>query len=186
MSLISSIKEKLLTTVIGRSITSLDAWGSKRWPMGWIKVRRAFSGWKFLVGWVVLETPDILNWFATEFPSVMSGVGLDTYTGEVVKGVGTVLMIVGLIHKWQKFTTPLERRDRSREETVGTTGVINPSEVVAPTVRWPMEVAADNFTKLENEVFLKEFNKRVSDGMPMWSARAEALQIVLEDRKKAG
>jgi hypothetical protein len=205
VKLFGGLKEKIELSVIGRILEKVDAKGSAQWPVGWIKFKRALVGWKFLVGWVFAVTPDILNWMTSTFPGIMHGAGLDPYTAQVVKGVGTVLMIVGAIHKWLKFIEPLERRSEEREDEQAAAVPIAAAEVpkvlfheftpvepaqlhgeepVAPKPEPLPEptIVAPDLSPLESEVFLQELNKRVNNAMPMEQARQEALNSVLKAR----
>lgn len=108
----------LRRSIIMRVIKQIDANGFKKWPVGWIKVRRAAAGWKFVVGYLVYVTPDILQWTSEVLPGLLPAVGLDEYSAPIVRGIGSVLMAVGAVHKFLKFLQPVERRSNVRKAAV--------------------------------------------------------------------
>ena len=110
-------------SIIMRVVRQIDASGFEKWPIGWIKVRRAAAGWKFVIGYLVYVTPDILLWASSTLPGILPAFGIED-EAPIIHGIGSVLMAVGAIDKFLKFLQPVERRkDVRKAEVIEEAGV---------------------------------------------------------------
>lgn len=163
-------KEGIQRNLAMRALDRIDGWGAEKWPLGWVKFRRALDGWKTIVGFVVYWTPDILAWAGDNLPAIIGAFGQEAeQAAPLLKTIGGLLAVVGVVHKAIKFTQPLERRGEER---------------IARLVQVPVRPTSGDsvvkvpLTQLEASVFEAEEAKRARGGAGLETARFEAVVAV--------
>lgn len=153
---------------IMRIIKQIDSAGFKKWPIGWIKVRRAIKGWKLILGAAVFYSPDILLWAQTNFPSILPAFGVED-SAPALKFVGAFLGVVGLIHKGIKFLDPGSvdrRKDKRTAEVIEKVAVV---EEVNKEINKEIENGSIPPGLLTKEDIQREVHHRLQvkkDGLP--------------------
>lgn len=178
-------KESLIQKGVDRLIGQIDSWGSRKWPTGWIRIRRMGIGWKTILGAMLYYTEDITKFAEEWLPGVGQAVGLeDTQVQSVLRGLGGVLFLVGVGDKYVKFTKPIERRQGRRVVTSESGGVyiLSPASAV-PT--GTMMAEARDMTPEERVMFDTTFTAEVRKGNSMEVAREEGWRTVAKARDRA-
>lgn len=170
------LKQNAIQKVVDRSLAALDAWGAKKWPVGWIRVRRAGVGWKTLLGAALFYAPDIMDAADQYVPGLVASLGMDDSKAQAVtKGIGTVLFLIGVADKYLKFTKPIERRVGERVVTSesGRMFVLAPVSAQPKAAPIPVSVALTDEGRV---VFDNVFAAETKKGASLEQARASALE----------
>jgi hypothetical protein len=178
------LKQNAIQMAVDRGLASLDAWGAKKWPVGWIRVRRMGVGWKTLLGAVLFYAPDIMAGADKYAPGIASALGMDDKAAEgAVKAVGTVLFFIGAADKYLKFTKPIERRQGERyvRSESGQYFAISPTSAV-PTV--PSLPVPPMTTPEARVVFDNVLTAETKKGEPLEVAQTSALEAVAKVNPK--
>jgi hypothetical protein len=157
---------------VARMLRDLDSWGSKRWPVQWIRVRRVGVGWKTICGALLFYAPDIMENAERFAPTVVSALGMDDAKAVLVtKWIGMGLFVVGLLDKYLKFNRPIERRVRARSvpSNSGAEFILSPASCVP--VAPPATLAANRMSPAEQVVFDAVFEAEVKRGATLEVAR---------------
>jgi hypothetical protein len=107
MQFLERIRDRVARSTIMYIWKKADDKMSVEHPVGWEKTKKLLSGWKTVVGYLVYETPDILRWAEATLPSLLPAVGVEN-AEPVLRGIGSVLMVVGLLHKLIRFVEPVD------------------------------------------------------------------------------
>jgi hypothetical protein len=168
------LKQNAIQQGVDRGLAALDSWGAKKWPIGWIRVRRMGVGWKTILGLVLMSAPDILNYT----PTFAYAFGLtDEQAQHAVILVGRGLFLIGAADKYLKFTRPIERREGARVVTseTGSRYVLSPVSS-APTA--PTQPVPPGITPEARVVFDNVISAETKKGEPIEVARTSALEAV--------
>ena len=172
------LKQNAIQQGVDRGLAALDSWGAKKWPIGWIRVKRAALGWKVIVGVIVFYTPDILSWAGNNLPSLMGAFGFEAeQAAPLIKTIGAVLAGVGVVHKALKYTDKIERREGARVVTSESGRMFVLSPVSAQPTATPLPLSKD-LTDTGRVVFDSVFTAETKKGEPLEAARDSALQAV--------
>ena len=168
------LKQNAIQQGVDRGLAALDSWGAKKWPIGWIRVRRAGVGWKTIGGLALMYAPDIM----ARAPDVVAAFGLDEKTAAAVVGwVGRGLFLLGVVDKYLKFTKPIERRVGERVVTSESGRMFVLSPVSAQPKATPLPLSKD-LTDTGRVVFDSVFTAETKKGEPLEVARDSALEAV--------
>jgi hypothetical protein len=174
------LKQNAIQQGVDRGLAALDSWGAKKWPIGWIRVRRMGVGWKTIGGVLLMYAPDILE----HVPVVAYAFGLDDAQAKAaVEVIGKGLLFLGLADKYLKFTKPIERRQGERVVTSesGAVYVLSPVSS-APTA--PTQPVPDGITPEAKVVFDNVITAETKKGAPIEVARTSALDAVEKVKPK--
>lgn len=109
------LEQNIAQRVVDKALGTIDAWGAKRWPVAWIRVRRMGLGWKTLLGAALAFAPEITAFAEQYVPAVVYALGMeDAQVQSVLSAVGKALFFIGAADKYLKFTKPIERRHGER------------------------------------------------------------------------
>jgi hypothetical protein len=172
------LKGHFIQKAVDGIFARVDAWGAKKWPVGWIRVRRAGTGWKMIGGFVLMYAPEILD----HVPMVAYAFGLDDAQAKgVVEVVGRILFLIGAADKYIKFTKPIERRSVEREATSesGEVVAVAPAATAVSAMTRP---AVNMLTTEEKVVFDNVFNAEIKKGEFLELASDAAAIAVLKMR----
>lgn len=172
------LKQNAIQKIVDKAFASLDAWGAKRWPVGWIRVRRMGVGWKTILGAVLFYAPDIMTFADQYVPGIVSALGMEDSAAQgVTKAIGTVLFLIGVVGKYIKFTKPIERRQGERVVTSesGRMFVLSPVSAQPSATALPVSV---NLSPDGAVVFDSVFAAETKKGEPLEVARDNALEAV--------
>lgn len=168
------LKQNAIQQGVDKGLAALDSWGAKKWPIGWIRVRRAGVGWKTIGGILLMYAPDILE----HVPVVAYALGLDDAQAKaIVEVIGKGLFFLGLADKYLKFTRPIERRVGERVVTSESGRMFVLSPVSAQPKATPLPLSKD-LTDTGRVVFDSVFTAETKKGEPLEVARDSALQAV--------
>lgn len=177
-----ALKQSIAQRVVDTIVAHLDAWGATRWPVGWIRVRRAAVGWKTIFGAILYYAPQITDAVNQYAPSVIQAFGLDdAKTQGLIKVVGTILFALGLGDKYLKFTKPIERREGTRLVTSESGTMYALAPVSAPqntTLAQTILAVPDALSAADKVAYDIIFNAEVKKGKTLEQARASAEDAV--------
>jgi hypothetical protein len=186
-SIRADLRDSLVQKAVDRSLAAFDSWGAKRWPVGWIRVRRMGVGWKTILGAVLYYAPDLMSETEKYAPGIASLMGLDqAKVPAIVRGIGTVMFLIGVADKYLKFTRPIERRQGERS-VLSENGSVYGVAPIATTTTIPTPLAVGwgyaltlppPITPEECVVFDNVFAAETTKGESLEMARANALEAV--------